>query len=97
MKSQFDKARYNDNPGYRLLHVKGAHAGDSPLPYLHYSPNFMLLYFKHGIGSIKIEGRHYDINEGDIILLNPSELFQYYRGTPCLLPVRCRNSVCTIL
>lgn len=77
MKSQFDKARYNDNPGYRLLHVKGAHAGDSPLPYLHYSPNFMLLYFKHGIGSIKIEGRHYDINEGDIILLNPSELFQF--------------------
>lgn len=77
MKSQYDRTRYIDNPGYKLVHIKGAHAGDSSLPYLHYSPNFLLLYFKRGAGNIKIEGRHYSINEGDIILLNPSELFQF--------------------
>ncbi|MBQ6937652.1 MAG: helix-turn-helix transcriptional regulator [Clostridia bacterium] len=76
MKSQFDRTRYTDNPGYRLVHIKGTHAGDSALPYLHYSPNFLLFYFKHGTGNIKIEGRHYNINDGDIILINPSELFQ---------------------
>lgn len=77
MDTQYNQVRYEDNPGYRLLHTIGARAGESVLPYLHYSLNFMLLYFKHGTGTIKIEGRHYNIDEGDLIMLNTSELYQF--------------------
>ena len=48
MKSQYDKARYNDNPGYRLLHIKGAHAGDSQLPYLHNFEQFGEFHIQKG-------------------------------------------------
>ncbi len=77
MNSQYTKQRYNYNLGYRLLHVKGKHAGDSTLTYLHYSLNCMLLYFKSGEGVIKIEGRTYKIHTGDVVILNPSEIFRF--------------------
>ena len=36
----------------------------------------MFYYFIKGCGNIKIEGKIYDIQEGDIILINPSELYR---------------------
>ena len=42
MNPQYDKKRYNYGLGYRMLHVKGSHAGDSTLAYLHYSLSCML-------------------------------------------------------
>ena len=74
--NNYEKNRYNHNLGYRILHVKGTYTGETVLPYLHHCLNYMLLYFKHGTGSIKVEGRHYNLSSGDIIILNPSELFQ---------------------
>ena len=75
MDQNFQKLCYDNHPGYRLHHTTGVCAKDSTLPYTHYNIQFMLIYFLHGTGSIKIEGRHYDIAEGDIIILNPTELF----------------------
>ncbi len=75
---QYYKDRYIDNPHYSLMHVRGLHAAESAIPYLHYSRRYQLMYFKCGNATIKIEGRNYKIQEGDIILLNPSELFRLY-------------------
>ena len=77
MNPQYEKKRYNYGLGYRLLHIKGSHAGDSTLTYLHYSLSCMLLYFKSGEGVIKIEGRTYKLHTGDVVLLNPSEIFMF--------------------
>jgi len=77
MNPQYEKQRYNYNLGYRLLHIKGNHAGDSTLTYLHYSLNYMLIYFKSGEVVIKIEGRTYKIHTGDIVILNPTEIFRF--------------------
>ncbi|MBE7052144.1 MAG: helix-turn-helix domain-containing protein [Ruminococcaceae bacterium] len=77
MNTDFSKVRYNDNLGYRLLHTKGSHAGESTLDYLHYSLGFMLIYYKQGAGNIKVEGRRYAIETGDMIMINPSELYQF--------------------
>jgi len=76
MTAQYNRNRYDDNLGYRILHISGTNTGETALPYLHHCLNYMLLYFKCGKGSIKIEGHHYNLNEGDVIVLNPSELFQ---------------------
>ena len=77
MNPQYEKKRYNYGLGYRMLHVKGSHAGDSTLTYLHYSLSCMLIYFKSGEGVIKIEGRTYKLHAGDIVLLNPTEIFRF--------------------
>ena len=76
MITKYNKVRYDDNLGYRILHVTGTNTGETALPYLHHCLNYMLLYFKQGTGSIKIEGRRYKLSDGDIVILNPSELFQ---------------------
>ena len=77
MNPQYEKKRYNYGLGYRMLHVKGSHAEDSTLTYLHYSLSCMLIYFKSGEGVIKIEGRTYKLHAGDIVLLNPTEIFRF--------------------
>lgn len=75
MEQDFSKVYYDNHPGYRLHHTCGACAEESTVSYTHYNINFMLIYFLRGAGNIKIEGRHYDIEEGDIIVLNPTELY----------------------
>lgn len=77
MQEKYKRANYDDNLGYKIIHVDGMHAGESTLSYLHYSMNFLFMYFKSGEGNIKIEGRNYRIEEGDIIILKPTELFQF--------------------
>ena len=76
MEKSYDTFRYNYNLGYRVLHVKGTHTADSVLPYLHHCHNYMLTYVREGKATIKVEGRKYNLSSGDIIILNPSELFQ---------------------
>jgi len=75
MSSHFQKILYDNRQGFSLNHTVGNHAGDSTLGYYHCQFSNMLIYFIHGTGSIWIEGRHYDICEGDMILLNPNELY----------------------
>lgn len=75
MDTQYKKAYYDERPGYKLHHTEGMNAGASTTGYPHFSEDHMLFYFIHGTGTIKIEGRHYDISPGDLILTNPSELF----------------------
>ncbi len=77
MSAEFCKINYTDNIGYRLLHAKGEDGADSTLDYLHYSSNYIIIYFHCGNGRIKIEGRSYIIREGDMIIINPSEIFQF--------------------
>ncbi len=76
MNIEFDRIRYNHNLGYRVLHITGMNAGETALPFLHHCFNYMLMYFKEGSGRIRIEGNRYNLDAGDLIILNPSELFQ---------------------
>lgn len=75
MATGFNKICYDSQPGFRLHHTSGHEAGASTLSHLHTSNSYMLIYFIHGTGNIKVEGKSYDIQEGDLILLNPAELF----------------------
>lgn len=75
MQSTYQKLRYTTGYGVRLNHTMGVSAEASTLGFPHTTPEFMLYYFIHGTGNIKIEGRSYEIGEGDMILLNPTEIF----------------------
>lgn len=83
MEASYNKTRYNHNLGYSLLHVAGTNSGESVVPYLHHSLNYMMFYFIHVTGSIKIEGHSYSLHDGDVIILNPSELFRINLDDNC--------------
>lgn len=75
MSDRYKKDLYDDNPGFRLHHTTGKFAGKSTTQYLHYDVELSFIYFICGVGQIKIEGKQYTIEDGDLILLKPSELY----------------------
>lgn len=71
----YKKLYYTSPCGFSLHHTKGEQAGKSTLDYLHRTATYMLLWLIEGRGSVVVEGRRYEIRQGDVILLQPSELF----------------------
>ena len=75
MEQDYIKFLYDHHPGFRLHHTKGQFAGKSTTGHLHYDVELSFIYFIQGSGEIKIEGKKYTIEQGDLILLKPSELY----------------------
>lgn len=75
MGSAYEKIHYTNNNGIRLNHTYGNCAAKSTMSYLHHTADFILYYFICGTGNIKIEGKQYQISDGDIFLIHSSELF----------------------
>lgn len=75
MNTNYKKILYEHQQGFSLHHTVGPEAGSSTLNYLHCNFRNMLIWFIRGTGNIKVEGKHYDIQEGDIIILSPHELY----------------------
>ena len=75
MNKNYIKELYDDNLGFRLHYTIGEFAGKSTTQYLHYDIELSFIYFIKGVGEIKIEGKKYDIQDGDLMLLKPSELY----------------------
>lgn len=73
---EYNEKYYNTNHGYNIYHIRATHGGKSTAQYQHYEHAFFIVYFVHGTGNLKVEGKQYDIEEGDIIMVNPHELFQ---------------------
>lgn len=74
MKEKFRKIRYQTNNDCSVITVNGYDIGKAYERVLHYDPNLTIAYFKKCNGKIKIEGNHYDISDGDVILLNDEEI-----------------------
>lgn len=74
MENKFFKECYDKNPHYKIHHTIEPNEKHTNPAHLHYDDSFVLTYFKKGRGNIRIEGVYYEVNEGDIILLNPDEL-----------------------
>lgn len=75
MYTSYEKVRYNNFPGFRINHTTGLDASSSTSQHPHLCADYLAFYFIHGSGSIKIEGHEYPIHAGDVIFINPSELF----------------------
>lgn len=68
---------------YRIKYISGIHTGDTTRPDYHNSLNLIFIFFIKGHGKIKIDGVYYEINEGNIIALNPSEFFLFNVDNNC--------------
>ena len=68
---------YKSNLFYRVRYVSGTNTAKNSRSDYHNSINLIFIYFIKGIGKIRINNFIYEIDEGDVILLNPSELFLF--------------------
>lgn len=68
---------------YRVKYISGINTGETTRPDYHNSLNLIFIFFIKGHGKIKIDGAYHEINEGDIILLNPSEFFLFNTDNNC--------------
>ena len=75
MCADYRKITYNNHPAFELHHTEGTDAAASTISYPHLADEQILLYFIHGSGTIKVEGKNYRIQEGDLIILNSTELY----------------------
>ncbi len=75
MEKSFLRARYKHESGYFLTHTIGSDASSSTRDYLHYNISYVLLFFLQGKGQVKIEGQQYTLLPGDLVFIDPSELF----------------------
>lgn len=79
MGTSFQKTSYrgHEHLGFLLNHTSGPDAEGSTLSYLHHTTQYTLICLLRGKGSIKVEGHHYDLFPGDMVLLNPTELYYF--------------------
>lgn len=75
MSEKFRRLCYDNFTGFQVHHTTGYDASTSTLGYLHYDTNLLFMYFKKGTGKIIIEGHRCTIEEGDVVILSPSELY----------------------
>jgi len=74
MDNYFSKECFDSNPHFKIHHTIEQGEKHTNPAHLHYDNSYILTYFKRGSGNIRIEGVYYEISEGDIVLINPSEL-----------------------
>ena len=73
MEKEYRKICY-EQEAFKLHHVTGRNIGKAYSQAMHYDTGLTMAYFKTCSGTIKIEGRTYALNDGDLILLNYDEL-----------------------
>ncbi len=74
MDINFKKECYDSNPHYKIHYSYGTVSANATMNYLHYDNDLIIEYYRKGTSSIHIEGKLYNISEGDMIILNPDEL-----------------------
>ena len=73
----FVSKAYSGGFNNSVRHVYGENASAGARQDYHHPLNLLFIYFMKGKGRISIENTVHELSEGEIILLNPSELFFY--------------------
>ena len=75
MDGNFTKTRYTIGKGCSLSHTVGMEAQNSTISSYHYTQGCMIYYLKSGCGVAKIDGRTYNMNQGDVVVVSPTQLY----------------------
>lgn len=74
MADSLQRICYDEDAAYQIHITEGLPSSGSPVAQMHYDPDPIIEYFKQGRGIINIEGKGYPFQEGDVILITPTEL-----------------------
>lgn len=67
----------SDSDLYKLKHIAGNGASESAKQTYHASGRLIFSYFLKGGGSIVIDGTRYEISDGDLFIMKPTEFFKH--------------------
>lgn len=70
----YKKDCYSPSSYIDIHYSHGAFEKKSNMNYLHYDKDLIIEFYRIGESEIHIEGNHYHINEGDMVILNPDEI-----------------------
>lgn len=85
MYENYKKECYTPSPHVSIHYSHGVLRADATLNFLHYDKDLIVEYYRKGETSIYIEGNLYNVNEGDIIILNPDEVHVSTQKDNCYL------------
>lgn len=74
MKEDNIRQCFKSDLGYQLIYFRDVCPNDLHSLPPHHDTEITVTYLKQCSGSIKIEGNHYNLSQGNIVLLNPDEL-----------------------
>jgi AraC-like DNA-binding protein len=77
METRLKRICIKKNPSYAVHYTEGImHKNDSSVGF-HYDPDFAILYMKKGKGMLRIEGNHFPVSDGDIVVTTPNQIHRY--------------------
>ena len=85
MQHEYRKDCYDLNPHVKVHYSHGIRGVGATLQFLHYDNDLIIEFYRKGEASLRIEGNLYDINEGDVVILNPDELHVSERKDSCYM------------
>lgn len=74
MQKKYYKNCIQKNPVFSVYYAAGKYFSSEQNPLLHYDANLSVSYMIHCSGNIRIEGKRYSIQSGDVIITNPDEI-----------------------
>ncbi len=74
MKKEYSKVLLEKNSHYSVYHGSGIYLKAKQNTLLHYDTDLTVTYFINCSGSINIEGKHYNLASGDVVIMNPNEI-----------------------
>ena len=74
MSNTLQRICFDEDAAYQIHITEGQTASGLPDTQMHYDPEPIIEFFKQGRGIINIEGRGYPFQEGDVIIITPTEL-----------------------
>lgn len=85
MENVYIKECYDSNSHVKVHYSHGIRNVGATLQFLHYDNELIVEFYRKGVASIRIEGNLYDINEGDVVILNPDEMHVSERKDSCYM------------
>lgn len=70
----YNRDCYTPSPHIDIHYSHGLFEKRSTINYLHYDKDLIIEFYRVGESDIHIEGNHYHVSDGDMIILNPDEL-----------------------
>ena len=71
---RYKKVCIENNPNFSVYYGTGKYFSAEQNSLLHYDTNLSISYMLHCSGNIKIEGKQYRIQSGDVVITNPGEI-----------------------
>lgn len=70
----YQKRSIEENSAYRIYYGRGTFCTDEQRALFHYDSDVTVTYFKQCSATLKVEGKHYTVHSGDVVIMNPNEI-----------------------